>query len=148
MDNDRGTVVIQFIEQHKPVFGTLETLLLVPVLAYNLLSVRMMARSRLTVLFENNLCSVMQNNNWFAQGILRDMHCYLNTTNTKNHCSFEVALVSGSKGLHEWLEDVHTEAIRNMYCHSVVDGLQMDSNNVSVKCVSSTIGKRSRLPIP
>lgn len=146
--NGKGTVNIQILVHNKPVSCTLKNVLFVPMLSYNLLSVSVMARAGLKVVFENKSCSVIQNEKCIAQGSLRDMHYYLNTTVAAPVSDSSVALFAGLNRWHERLGHVHTEAIQNMFRHQVVEGLQIDPKKVTDKCVSCILGKSSRLPIP
>lgn len=93
-------------------------------------------------------CVSVQNLKGVAQGSLCDMNYYLHTANMQTHCVSEVALIAGLKRWHERLEHVHTEAIRKMYCHRVVEGLEIGFDNVSEKCVSYIHEKSRCLPIP
>lgn len=146
--NGGGTVVVQLIIHYESVISTLKNVLFVPILLYNLLSVSVMARLGLRVAFENNMCSVVQNDKWMSHGSLREIHYYLNTANMQTHCDSEVAENAGLKCWREQLGYAHTEAVQNMYRHRVVGGIEIGFNNVSEKFFSYIPGKSSGVPIP
>lgn len=97
--------------------------------------------------FENNSCSVFQRNKCNAQGSLCSMHYYLNTANTETNFASEVALFAGLKRLHERLGYEHIEALCNICCQQVAEGLQINSDKVSEKCVACLFCRSSLLHI-
>lgn len=57
----RGTVVVQIVVQEKPTVCSLIIVLFEPLLSNYLLSFSVMARAEPKAVFENKLCSVIQN---------------------------------------------------------------------------------------
>lgn len=95
-------------------------------LSYNLVTVSVMGRAGLKIMFETDVCNVFLDDKCGAQARLRDMCYYLNAPVRSDRTS-NVALVANLSRCHERSGHVHKNAIQNMSLHKLVGGLAIDS---------------------
>lgn len=93
-ENEKGTVTVKTFVNGKSVTRKHQNILFVPTLTYDLLSVTVIARAALKTVFDSSSYSVYRNDKCIAQGTLRDMHYYLNTTCDATHKTMHVVLMA------------------------------------------------------
>ena len=140
-----GSIALRIIVNGRIRDCTLQTVLHVPSLGYQLLSVPTLDKSGYTTIFESGRVFIRSNNFLLATATLRGNLYRLDTSNELQ----KTALVSVDLDTwHKRLAHVSPITISEMSKKNVVQGLHLEPNSQFTHCEGCFLGKGHRSPIP
>ena len=148
-----GEGTIEFTSADKQYDLNLTPVLYVPALAKNLISVRSMTENEDTmVVFDRERCTVHKNNEIFDIGSISDKgKLYQMNYVPKDTISANVVVKTDKTSVDVWhrrLSHVNGKYMEIMAKNNLVDGYQINVNNVDLSCEPCILGKMTRNSCP
>ena len=144
----RGSVRVMLSVNGKPRKCDIKNVVYAPSMAFNIVSVRVMGRSGMRSVFDENTCHIEKGGNILAQGEISDGLYCLKTSRSHDSSEPEIALVADINVWHQRLAHVHVDGIRGMVRDDVVEGIKLNATKNVSRCKACVYGKSTRAPIP
>ncbi|HEY0222472.1 MAG TPA: DDE-type integrase/transposase/recombinase, partial [Lactovum miscens] len=118
----------------------------------NLLSVKKIAEKGLSVIFENNKCLILKENNVILECEATDNLYQIQPIETNENSVTQAAFICTNKNCielwHKRLAHKNNEAIKQIITHELADGITIDNCKHDTTCVHCIKSKLSDLPYP